>query len=202
MIRHSLLSLVAALPAFAATQTFDFKDPKGVNTVTFKLDAPLEAISGSANGVSGSAEFDPEHPGALKGKILVATKSMTVPNSMMKEHMDSEGWMNVATHPEITFEAESTSNVKGDAGKWTADLTGKLTIKGTTKTVTVPVSLTLLKDAIKKRGGFKDKDGDILVVRSTFKVSRTDFGVNPGAPEDKVSNEIELGLALAGFAPR
>ena len=31
---------------------FDFKDPKGVNNATFKLDAPLEAINGSATTVS------------------------------------------------------------------------------------------------------------------------------------------------------
>ena len=54
----------------AAPQTFDFKDPKGVNTASFKLDAPLEAISGSANGISGTVTFDPANPGATKGKIV------------------------------------------------------------------------------------------------------------------------------------
>ena len=33
---------------------FDFKDPKKVNNVVFLLDAPLESISGTATGVSGT----------------------------------------------------------------------------------------------------------------------------------------------------
>ena len=39
-----LLTLVSA--AYAAPLSFDFKDPKGVNNVVFKLDAPLESING------------------------------------------------------------------------------------------------------------------------------------------------------------
>ena len=42
----------------AAPQTFDFKDPKGVNNAVFKLDAPLEAISGNA---TGSTSRRPSH---------------------------------------------------------------------------------------------------------------------------------------------
>ena len=48
-----------ASAALAAPQTFDFKDPKGVNNAVFKLDAPLEAINGTANGISGTVTFDP-----------------------------------------------------------------------------------------------------------------------------------------------
>ena len=47
--------------ALAAPQTFNFKDPKGINNAGFKLDAPLESINGSASGVSGTVIFDPEN---------------------------------------------------------------------------------------------------------------------------------------------
>jgi polyisoprenoid-binding protein YceI len=108
--------------ALAATQTFDFKDPKGVNNAVFKLDAPLEAISGNATGVSGTVSFDPENPAATRGKIVVATSS-------------------------------------------------------------------LLK-------------GDLLVIRSSFTVKRSDFGLMPGQAEDKVSDTIELTLSIAGASPQ
>ena len=44
-----ILILAACLGAklSAAPMDFDFKDPKGVNNVVFKLDAPLEAINGT-----------------------------------------------------------------------------------------------------------------------------------------------------------
>ena len=50
-----LASIGLATAVFAAPQTFDFKDPKGINNAGFKLDAPLESINGSANGVSGTS---------------------------------------------------------------------------------------------------------------------------------------------------
>ena len=87
--------------AVAGPLSFDFKDPKGVNNAQFKLDAPLEAISGSASGITGTVTFDPANPGATTGKIVIAADSMQVPNAMMKGHMHSPMWMDVAAHKEI-----------------------------------------------------------------------------------------------------
>src|SRR5262249_49725677 len=101
------LIAVAALGAgsvFAAPQTFDFKDPKGVNNAIFKTDAILESINGAANGVSGTVTFDPANPAGTKGKIVVAASSLTVPNKMMNEHLFGPMWLDVKSYPDITFE--------------------------------------------------------------------------------------------------
>ena len=197
----ALLTVVSlAGSAFAAQQTFDFKDPKGVNNAVFKLDAPLEAITGSASGISGSVQFDPENPSATKGKIVVATASLHVPNPTMKEHLHGGQWMDVTKNPEIVFETKELKNVKTAANNTTADAVGTLTIKGVTKDVTTPVKLTYLKDKLGQR--VPNMKGDLLVIRSTFTVKRSDFGINPGAPQEKVSDEIELTLSLAGASSR
>ncbi len=189
-----------SVAALAAPQEFDFKDPKGVNNVVFQLDAPLEAINGTATGVSGKITFDPQHPGELVGKIAVATSSLTVGNPTMKEHLHSDKWMDVAKFPAITFETLSVKNVATTDNSSTADVTGNLTIKGVTKKVTLPVKLTYLKDKLQAR--LPSLNGDLLVLRANFKVKRSDYGINSGAFEDKVSDEINLTLSLAGMAPR
>ena len=188
--------------ALAAPLTFDFKDPKGVNNAVFKLDAPLEAINGSASGITGTVMFDPANPAATKGKILVAADSLTVPNAMMKEHLHGGQWMDVATHKEISFEAKELKNVKTAGDKTTADAVGTLTIKGVAKEVTAPISLTYLKDKLGMRVNKPDLKGDLLVVRANFSIKRSDFGINPKAPEDKVSDTIDLTLSIAGAAAK
>lgn len=195
------LSAVAALTvsALAAPLTFDFKDPKGVNNAVFKLDAPLEAINGSASGISGTVAFDPANPGATKGKIVVDAASLQVPNSMMKEHMHGAQWLDVANHKEITFEAKELKNVKTAAEKTTADATGTLTIKGVAKEITVPVTLTYLKDKLAARTNGQMK-GDLLVIRANFAIKRADYDINPKAPADKVADTIDLTLSIAGAA--
>ena len=199
-IAVALFSIAIAAPVLAAPINFDFKDPKGVNNVVFKMDAPLESINGTASGISGTVTFDPESPAATKGKIVVATKSLHVGNNTMKEHMHGDNWMQVEKFPEMTFELGALKDVKSEGNVTTANATGKMTVRGVTKEMTIPVKLTYLKDKLKARGG--PKDGDLLVVRSNFSIKRSDFGINAGKNEDKVSNEIELSLSVAGAAPR
>ena len=43
--------------------------------------------------------------------------------------------------------------------------------------------------------------GDLLVIRSKFIVKRDDFGIRPGEKLEKVANDIEISLNVAGAAP-
>jgi len=197
------LTLLAAFgfatALLAAPQTFDFKDAKGINNAAFKVDAPLEAINGTANGVSGTVTYDPENPGATKGKIIVDANTMTLPNTMQQGHMRGKTWMDVEKFPEITFDATELKNVKTENGVTTADAVGTFTCKGVSKEMTVPIKLTYLKDKLSQR--LPSMKGDLLVIRSTFTIKRSDFGINPGQMEDKVSEGIEISLAIAGASP-
>ena len=186
--------------ALAVPETFDFKDPKGVNNATFKLDAPLEALNGNATGISGTVTFDPADPAATKGKIVVATSSLHVGNSMQQQHMLGDKWMDAAKFPEIAFEAKELKNVKTNADTTTADVTGAFTLKGISKEMTVPVKFTYLKDKLGQR--VPSLKGDLLVVRANFSIKRSDFGLMPGQMEEKVSDTIELTLSIAGASPR
>lgn len=190
-----------AFPILAAPQTFDFKDPKGVNNAVFKLDGLLESINGTANGVTGTVRFDLENPASLAGRIVVAAASLRVPNPVMQGHLVGKDWMDVATHKDIIFEAEKAANVKTTGNDTTADVTGKFTVRGVTKEITVPVRLTYLKDKLGARTMGR-MEGDLLVIRSSFKIKRSDYGINPKAPADNVSDDIELVLSLAGGSPR
>ena len=202
ILRSALLATALVSAAHAAPQSFDFKDPKGVNNVQFNLDAPLESITGTATGISGTVVFDAAAPAATTGKIVLATKSLTVGNPLMAEHLHSANWLDVAKYPEITFEAVKVGNVKTKGVQISADLTGNLTVKGVTKEVTVPVTFTHLPDKLGARLGDAKIKGDLLVLRATFEINRSDFNIMPGQATDKVAENIVLTLALAGAAPR
>ena len=203
MIKSVLIATLlfsASRFAWAAPLEFDFKDPKGVNNVVFKTDAPLESINGTATGISGKVTFDPQEPGSVKGKIVVAAASLHLGNPMQQEHLHSPNWLDVAQYPQITFEVIKASEVKTEGTVTTAEVTGNMTIRGITKEIRVPVKMTYLKDKLGQR--VPNQKGDLLVLRSTFIVKRSDFGINAAKMEEKVANEIELNLSLAGAAPR
>jgi polyisoprenoid-binding protein YceI len=205
MIMKRLVYGIATMAAlagsvFAAPQTFDFKDPKGVNNAIFKTDAVLESINGAANGISGTVTFDPQNPGATKGKIVVAANSLTVPNKMMNGHLFSPMWLDVEKYPEITFDVKELKNVKTTGETTTADATGTFTLHGVSKELTVPVKLTYLPGKLGQR--VPNMNGDLLVVRTNFELKRSDFKINPGQGNDKVSDEINLSLSIAGASPK
>ena len=199
-----IIALLAAASALSAVQaapiTFDFKDPKGVNNVVFKLDAPLESINGTASGVSGTVTVDPENPGSATGKIVVAASSLVVPNAMMQEHLLGEKWLNAKANPEITFEIKKISDIEKDGTKGEAEVTGTFTLNGVSKEITVEAKVSYLAGKLSAR--MPGKEGDLLVIRSEFTIKRSDYNIQPGQNLDKVSDEIELELSIAGSAPK
>ncbi|MBC9866717.1 MAG: YceI family protein [Opitutae bacterium] len=200
LIFTSCLFLIGTILA-ADPISFDFADPKGVNTINFNLDAQLEAINGNAKGVSGRIQFDPEAPHKTTGNLEVDTASMHVSNPLMKEHLHGSQWMEVKKYPKISFKVTSLGNLSTHGNITTADVTGELTIKGITREITSSTTLTFLQGKLKARMGPRGPDGDLLVLRTKFIVNRSDFEINAGQNTEKVAEEIEISLSLAGQAP-
>lgn len=191
---------LGTVTAHAQPVAFDFKDPKGVNNIVFKLDAPLESINGTANGISGTITADPKTPEKISGKITVDAGSLTVPNPVMQEHMHGAEWLDIATNPQITFEIKEVLNPKQSGNEGTADVKGVFTLKGVSKEITVPVRVNYLPGRLKERGG--DKEGDLLVVRTNFQINRSEFGIKANEHLEKVSDVIDISLSVAGSAPK
>ncbi|GAB4172987.1 MAG: hypothetical protein Fur0032_12470 [Terrimicrobiaceae bacterium] len=203
-MKHPLASvalLVTASLAHSEVLTFDFKDPKGVNNIVFKLDAPLESISGTTSGITGTIQADPENHTDVKGKIVVDAKSLTVPNPLMQEHMLGPEWLDTEKHPEIVFEIKEIVNDKRDGNTGSADIKGVFTMKGTSKEITVPATVTYLPGRLADRTNGQQQ-GDLLVVRTNFQIQRSDFGIKAGENLDKVSDTIDISLSIAGAAPK
>jgi polyisoprenoid-binding protein YceI len=121
---------------------------------------------------------------------------------MMNGHLLGEGWLNAPANPEITFELTTLAGAKTANNVTSAIATGKFTLKGVTKEIKVPVTITYLPDAFGKRINKPEIKGDLLVLRGEFTITRGDYGIQPGQNEDKVNTEIKLSLAVVGSAPK
>lgn len=192
------LLLLSGASLFGGPVAFDFKDPKNVNNVIFQMDAPLESINGSGDAISGVVHFDPENPSATKGQINLDAASLHVGNPVLKEHIHGTDWMNVKKYPNIIFKLTKLENVRKQGIDVLADAKGKMTIRNVTIEMSAPVKITYLKGMLEKRNRVP---GDLLIIRSKFSVKRDQFDIRAGEKLEKVANEIELSLNVAGAAP-
>ena len=196
-----LSGLVAAGSVRAAGTEFDFKDPKGVNSISFTLDSLVEPFTGVASGISGKVTFDPSAPKATKGTITVETKSLHIEHKGMKQTLHGPDWLDAAKNPKIEFAIKKVADYKS-SGDNVFDLTvvGDMTCKGVTKELTVPVKATFLPDKLGKRSS--KMKGDLLVLRANFNISRKDFGIKPDMPGEVVAEDIQLRVSIAGVSPK
>ena len=191
--------LFAPISFFAKPTEFDFKDPKGINSILFHLDAPLESISGSGNDISGSVQFDIDKPEATTGEIILNSESLHVGNPVLKEHMHGVDWLDVKKFPKIKFSFTTLANIEKNKDTVSGVAKGKMTIRNVTIAMPISVTITYLEGLLEKRNRVP---GDLLVVRSKFSVKRDDFDIQKGQNLEKVANDIEIILNLAGSAPK
>ena len=199
MIKSCITCLVIFLTfqEIKATE-FDFKDPKGVNNIIFQMDAPLESINGSGDRISGKVSYNPAMPEKTKGTIILDSKSLHVGNPVLKEHMHGIDWLNVEKFKQIKFQLTKLHRIKKEKNDVNALAKGKMTIRNITIEMDIPVKLTYLKGLLEKRNR---TPGDLLILRAKFKVKRDDFNIQKGKNLEKVANEIEISLNLAGAYP-
>jgi polyisoprenoid-binding protein YceI len=175
-------------------KTFTFADNK--NQATFFSTTPLEDITGLSNDVKGSVTFNVGDLKTLKGKVSVMVSSIKTGIEMRDGHLQSAGWLNAETYPQITFEIKKVSDVKSVAdNKLTAKITGDYTMHGVTKEVIADATLTYLDESeqTKMRAA-----GDLLGVQAKFNVKLSDFKVDNKLVGQKVSEDIEVNVNVVG----
>jgi polyisoprenoid-binding protein YceI len=175
-------------------QTFKFADNK--NQSTFFSTTPFEDITGLSNDVKGSVTFNVSDLNTLQGKISVSVSSIKTGIEMRDGHLQSAGWLNAESYPDISFEIKKVSDLKSVAdNKITAKVTGNFTLHGVSKEVLAGATLTYLDESEQTK---MRAPGDLLGVQAKFIVKLSDYGVSNKLVGQKVSENIEVNVNIVG----
>ena len=97
----------------------------------------LTTVRGAFSGTSGVIDFDPAKPEAGGIELRIPAASVNTGDERRDAHLRSADFLDAETHPEIVFKSTKVTPKGRDA--FVVD--GDLTIRGTTKPVSVNVEL-------------------------------------------------------------
>ena len=150
--------------------------------------AMVTKVRGSFNEFEGTAVLDGANPASSHAEVTIKAASIDTRNAQRDEHLRSNDFLAMDEHPEITF----TSTGARQADDTTFELTGDLTIRGITKSVTIPFTF---------EGAAKDPFGNLRAgFEGSVAINRKDWGVTWNAAlegggvlvSDRVTLEFEI----------
>ena len=179
------------------SQVFNFEDKNGRNQVTFFSATPLEDITGTANGISGTVTFDVANfAKTLNGSLIVKVASMNSGIELRDQHLKGSNWLNADKFPDIVFTIKEVTNVKkSDSNKFEFKVKGDFKMHGVTKEVVAEAEATYLDESEQTK---KRALGDLLGIRAKFNVKLSEFGVNNQLVGNKVAENIEVSVNIVG----
>lgn len=181
----------------SGSQTFNFEDKNGRNQVTFFSATPVEDITGTANGITGTVTFDiADFAKTLKGSIAVKVSSMNTGIELRNQHLRGANWLNAEKYPEIIFTIKQVSGLKqsGD-NKLEFKVKGDFILHGVTKEISADAEATYLEESEQTK---KRAPGDLLGIRAKFNIKLSEFGVNNQLIGNKVAENIEVSVNVVG----
>lgn len=130
--------------------------------------------------------FNPAKPDTSKIAFTVDTGSATLGVPETDAELPKPTWFNVPKFPQATFQS---SSVKGlGAGKF--EVAGKLSIKGFSRDVVVPVTLT-------QNGAATTATGTFSLKRLAFKIGENEWSDTSMVADDV---QVKFKLALTGVS--
>ena len=155
--------------------------------ITFAIKEMGVPVEGKFAKWTADIAFDPKQPEAGKVAFTIATGSASFGAPETDAEVPKPEWFSVAKFPTATF-ASTSIKAKG-AGHF--DVAGKLTVKGTTKDVVVPIALT--------------QAGPTTTATGAFTIKRNDYKVGEGEWTDtsQLADDVavKFKIALTGVAP-
>jgi polyisoprenoid-binding protein YceI len=152
--------------------------------------AMVTKVRGSFNDVTGTINIDAEDPAKSSANIAIQVASIDTRNADRDGHLRTNDFLDAENHPVITFVSTSAEL----HGQESVTLTGDLTIKGITKSISIEFDY---------QGAATDPFGNKrLGFEGTHIISRQDYGITWNAPletggvlvGDKITLEFELSL--------
>ncbi len=129
-----------------------------------------------------------QDPAKMAFDVSIDTESVDSGNPKLDGHLKSPDFFNAKEFPKMTF--KSTGCTKNADG--TFALTGDLTIRGVTKSMTATLEVT--------GWGFDMGRGARAGAEARFKINRSDFGVSYGVDNGALGNETTVIVGLEGTA--
>ena len=173
----ALSVLLLAAPAFAAPSAWAV-DPSSKLTFTGAMSG--QAFNGTFRRWSAQIAFDPKALAASKVAVSVDVASASTGDADRDTALPTDDWFAAAKFARASFVSRSFRDLGG--GKYEAD--GDLTLRGVTKPVALPFTLTIAGDTARMNGA---------VV-----LNRAAFGVGQGkwATADTVDTQVAVTIAL------
>ena len=150
--------------------------------------AMVTKVRGSFNEFTASAVVDGDDPTRSSVQVSLDVASVDTRNKMRDDHLRTNDFLDVENFPAITF---TSTKVDYDGGNEFV-LTGDLTIKGVTKSITFPLEF---------QGAAKDPFGNERIgFEGSASLLRSEFGVTYNAAletggvlvSDKIALEFEI----------
>jgi len=153
--------------------------------------AMISKVRGWFNEFNGSGYFDAENPAGSHLQLTIKAASIDTRNADRDAQLRSNDFLDMETHPEITFSSTAIEQTDDDEYR----VTGDLTIKGVTRPVTVDVEYigSAVDPYDNQRIGFEGR----------ITVNRKDWGVTWNAALDAggvlVSEKVTLELEVSAI---
>ncbi len=181
------MGAAGGVEARAGAQADGFKVDAVHSFIFFKVQHNGVAYSGGRfNDFTGAFNLDAAKPEASTLEITIKTESIDTANDKRNQHLRSNDFFAAKEFPEATFKS---TGVKAGSEPGTFDVAGDLTIRGTTKPITVRVKET--------GRGAGPRGGELAGAWAEFTIKRSDFGVNFMVGKN-LADEVALTVSLEG----
>ena len=121
-----------------------------ISSITFKIKNAGIGVDGSFKGFQGTVNFNPDALTSSKFDVSVDSKTINTDNKTRDNHLKEDEYFGVEKHPKISMKSSKIEKVSEGKYKATFDLT----LKGKTKSVSLPFSYTKTSTGYKLNGSF------------------------------------------------